>query len=192
MKNENIVTKKMIEQGQKIYAYYDGQNKLIEIHLNPEERFIKDFKDIQIDATIIEILPKDNTKVVGIHKGSNEIKIADNIIKQNFGFGRFYFSNNQLFQNYSENGSEINDNHFINNESNEVIQTKNLINNNKDLILGNNINNNEKNNFNVVENNSNINELNKLPLYMKLEKNEDSIKLFGIHLLIVLKMIVIY
>ena len=57
---EHVVTKKMIEQRQKIVAYYDSESKLVEIHLNPEERFIKDFKDIQIDATVIEILPRDN------------------------------------------------------------------------------------------------------------------------------------
>ena len=240
MTNEHVVTKKMIEERQKIDAYYDSQSKLIEINLNPQERFIKDFRDIEIDATIIEILPKDDipkdyfllplidymdnydkligediaiiqfpkgemnysygkiieirqtllyefaynastdkgssgspiflkgtTKVVGIHKG-NEIKNEDKTIKKNIG--NFIFPIFSYFKNYLGNRSEINDNHFINDETNKVIQTKNVLNNNKEVTLGNKINNNEKNN--LVENNSNIKELNQLTIIYEIKNTK--------------------
>ena len=60
MTNEHVITKELVEQKQKIDAYYDSEEKNVEIKLNSNERFIKDFKYITIDATVIEILPKDN------------------------------------------------------------------------------------------------------------------------------------
>jgi len=49
----------MIQKGKLINLYYDNEEKVKEIELDTSERFIKDFKDIGIDATVIEILPKD-------------------------------------------------------------------------------------------------------------------------------------
>ena len=60
MMDEQIITKKMIEQKQPINFYYDNGNKKTEITLDNEERYIKDLKEINISATIIEILPEDN------------------------------------------------------------------------------------------------------------------------------------
>ena len=60
MMDEQIITKKMIEQKQPIIFYYDNGNKKTEINLDNEERYIKDLKEINISATIIEILPEDN------------------------------------------------------------------------------------------------------------------------------------
>ena len=61
MTNEHAITKEMIKQKNYIiHIYYDSQSKYRKIKLNPEERIIKDFRDIQIDVTIIEILPKDD------------------------------------------------------------------------------------------------------------------------------------
>ena len=60
MTNEHVVTKKMVEHKITIDVYYDSEDKNKEIILNSNERFIKDFKDITIDAILIEILPKDN------------------------------------------------------------------------------------------------------------------------------------
>ena len=63
MTNEHIIKKEMINQGIKINIYYDNEEKVKEIELNTDERFIKDFTDIieekNIDATVIEILPTD-------------------------------------------------------------------------------------------------------------------------------------
>lgn len=40
--------------------YYYNEFENIEIQLNVNERYIKDFTDINIDATVVQILPKDN------------------------------------------------------------------------------------------------------------------------------------
>ena len=60
MTNEHVVNKEMIKQRETIIINYDYESQFIQIKLNPEERFIKDFTDIKVDATVIEILPKDN------------------------------------------------------------------------------------------------------------------------------------
>ena len=59
MTNEHVVTNDMIEQNQKIIFYYDNETKRREIYLNSKERIIKEFTDIKIDVTVIEIIPKD-------------------------------------------------------------------------------------------------------------------------------------
>ena len=60
--NEHVITKEMIDMKQKITIIYDAQNKYKEIILNKDERFIKEYKNINIDITIIEILKDDNIK----------------------------------------------------------------------------------------------------------------------------------
>ena len=57
---EHAVKREMIEQKQEITILYELEKKMRKIRLNTEERIIKDFKDITIDATVIEILPTDN------------------------------------------------------------------------------------------------------------------------------------
>ena len=60
MTNEHIITEKMIEDKEEIEVFYNNQKKRIKIILNNDQRFIQSFKDMQIDCTIIEILPEDN------------------------------------------------------------------------------------------------------------------------------------
>jgi len=60
MTNEHVVEKDMIEEKETIEVYYDNQKKRIKITLNEDERFIKSFKDIDIDCTIVEIMKEDN------------------------------------------------------------------------------------------------------------------------------------
>ena len=60
MTNEHLITKQMILSNEIIEIYYDNQKKRIKIELNKNERFIRDYKYINIDVTIIEILNKDN------------------------------------------------------------------------------------------------------------------------------------
>ena len=60
MTNEHIITKNMIEKKEEIEVFYNNQKKRIKISLNGDERFIKSFKDISIDCTIVEILKEDN------------------------------------------------------------------------------------------------------------------------------------
>ena len=65
---EHVIKKEMVNQRQSIKFYYDGQNpKLREIVLNPDERLIQHFRnpnpderEYDIDAIVIEILPKDD------------------------------------------------------------------------------------------------------------------------------------
>ncbi len=58
--NEHIITKDMIKNNDTINVYYDNEFENIEIQLNVNERYIKDFTDINIDATVVQILPKNN------------------------------------------------------------------------------------------------------------------------------------
>ena len=61
MTNEHIITNELIKERKTINVYYDYESKVKEINLNPEERFIKEFiTDLNIDATIVEILSTDN------------------------------------------------------------------------------------------------------------------------------------
>ena len=67
---EHVITREMIKQRKTISFYYDSIDaKAIEIKLDPNKRFIQDFVrlyeiddniDINIDITVIEILPEDN------------------------------------------------------------------------------------------------------------------------------------
>jgi len=59
MTNEHVITKEMIDKNITIYIYYDSQSKFRNIELNPEERLIKEFTDIKMDVTVIEIISKD-------------------------------------------------------------------------------------------------------------------------------------
>ena len=55
MTNEHVVKREMVENQENIRVKYDCKSKEILITLNNRKRFIKDFFDINIDATIIEI-----------------------------------------------------------------------------------------------------------------------------------------
>ena len=59
MTNEHVITKEMIDKKIKIDIYYDSQSKFRNIELNTEERLIKEFTDIKMDITVIEIISKD-------------------------------------------------------------------------------------------------------------------------------------
>ena len=58
--NEHVITKEMIDKKIKIDIYYDSQSGFGKFKLNSEDRLIKDFRDIQMDITVIEILSKDD------------------------------------------------------------------------------------------------------------------------------------
>ena len=60
MTNEHAITKDLIDKKINISIYYDNESIVKEIQLNPSERLIKEFKEINIDATVVEILSKDN------------------------------------------------------------------------------------------------------------------------------------
>ena len=50
----------MVAKKENLLFYFDNEKKSREIKLDTDERYIKSFIDINIDAIIIEILPKDN------------------------------------------------------------------------------------------------------------------------------------
>ena len=62
MTNEHVITKEMTENKKVIEIFYDNQNLRLEIKLDKEKRFIKDYLYLGIDAIIIEIIKEDNIK----------------------------------------------------------------------------------------------------------------------------------
>ena len=60
MTNEHVITQEKISNKETIKINYDNQHKNFEIKLDKNERFIQDYLYLGIDATIIEILLKDN------------------------------------------------------------------------------------------------------------------------------------
>ena len=57
--NEHVITKEMIKEKITIDVYYDSQSEFAKIKLDPEERLIKEFTNLKMDVTVIEIIPKD-------------------------------------------------------------------------------------------------------------------------------------
>ena len=60
MTNEHVIKSEMVKNKEDITIKYDCQSKEIKINLDNTKRLIRDFININIDITIIEILPKDN------------------------------------------------------------------------------------------------------------------------------------
>ena len=60
MTNEHVITKNMIENKVRIKTYYNNGKYEVKIKLNPYERIIEEFTYVDIDSTVVEILPKDN------------------------------------------------------------------------------------------------------------------------------------
>ena len=59
MTNEHIIKKEVINRKEEIELLYDNEDKSSKIMLDKNERFIKTFKFLNIDCTIVEILQKD-------------------------------------------------------------------------------------------------------------------------------------
>ena len=59
MSNEHVINKEMIKSKDNIEVYYDNQHKKIIINLDKNERFIQDYRYLNIDLTVVEILEKD-------------------------------------------------------------------------------------------------------------------------------------
>ena len=60
MTNEHVITHDMVDNEEELEIFYDNQRRRNKIILNKEERFIRDYTFINIDAIVIEILNKDN------------------------------------------------------------------------------------------------------------------------------------
>ena len=59
MSNEHVIKKEFIDSKEKIEIFYDGQNKRKEIILNENKRYIRDYRYINLDVTIVEIIKED-------------------------------------------------------------------------------------------------------------------------------------
>jgi len=87
---EHIITNEIIENNKRIEIYYDNQKKRIKIELNKNERFIRNFLDLNIDCTIVEILPNDNISEDYFLIPNIDYSINyDNLIKKNIYIPRF-------------------------------------------------------------------------------------------------------
>ena len=60
MTNEHVINKDMVKNQESFMLYFDNEKKRKKIKLDQNERYIRDFRDMNIDAIIIEILPKDD------------------------------------------------------------------------------------------------------------------------------------
>ena len=73
--NEHVITEDMIKNKDNICIYYDYEFENIVIRLDENERYIKSFRDIKIDATVVQILPKD--KINEIYFLSPDLDYSD-------------------------------------------------------------------------------------------------------------------
>ena len=81
MSNEHVITKNAIENNGILYIYYDNEFKNIKIKLDQNERYIKTFRDIHLDITVVEILDKD--KIYKDYFLENKVNIQnDRLINQ--------------------------------------------------------------------------------------------------------------
>ena len=95
MTNEHVIEKEIIELKEKIEIYYDNEFERREIELNKEERYIKDYKYIDIDIIIIEINKKDNI--------NEEYFLLPNIEYRN-GYYKEYVNKEIYIPQYPEGG----------------------------------------------------------------------------------------
>ena len=89
MSNEHVITKDIIDSNKTIEVSYDDQKGKIKIKLDKNERIIRDFRYLGIDATIVEILEKDKVKEdlfllpnIDFNEGYQEYKNKDIYIVQ--------------------------------------------------------------------------------------------------------------
>ena len=97
---EHVIKREMIQQRKKISFYYDSiKIKTQEIELDPEKRCIQDFVrlneidnniDINIDATVIEILPEDNISQDNfLSPNENYLNNYDNLTNQDIAIMQY-------------------------------------------------------------------------------------------------------
>ena len=60
MTNEHVITREIVDSKENIEIFYDYKSERKEIDLNKDKRIIKDYKDLDIDIIIIQILEEDN------------------------------------------------------------------------------------------------------------------------------------
>ena len=61
MTNQHVIESKLVEMKNEITIYYGNESKILRIKLDEQERIIICFEEIlNIDITLVEIIPKDN------------------------------------------------------------------------------------------------------------------------------------
>ena len=197
---EQEMFKNMISLKEKLTFYYDNMTKIKEIILNPEERYIKDFRDINIDVIIIEVLPKDNIPIkYFLLPNTDYLNNVKELINKDITilplqyqlglsgplFGKINdFKNVQLFHSINElknsSGSPI----FLKNNSEVIgINKCDYKNDNFGYFIGPIFN--YFKNFpegkliKEKSNNSSENKLNKMSLIYYINKNDEKICIFG-------------
>ena len=58
--NEHIIKEQFLNDNININILYDNEFKSFEINLNNKKRYMKSFKDINLDITVVELLGEDN------------------------------------------------------------------------------------------------------------------------------------
>ena len=58
--NEHVIQKQLLNSDINIYILYDSEFRSAYINLNNNKRYMKSFKDIGLDITIVEIIDEDN------------------------------------------------------------------------------------------------------------------------------------
>ena len=64
MINEHVITREMVEGKITIEVSYDCDEKKLEIQLDSDKRFIKDFIELNLYVNIVQILPTDNVNEI--------------------------------------------------------------------------------------------------------------------------------
>ena len=62
MSNEHVILKDEIDAKTEIEIFYDNQHKKLKLTLDQDQRFIRDYRYLNIDAVIVEILPDEVNK----------------------------------------------------------------------------------------------------------------------------------
>ena len=113
MTNEHVIKRETVKNKENIKIKYDCESKEIIIKLDNTKRLIRDFININIDTTIVEILPKDN---IGKHYFlSPEINNNKNVINNPIYIPQY--SEEKNFNNSKGFIKEINDNFFLTHNS---------------------------------------------------------------------------
>jgi len=60
MTNEHVITREIVDSKENIEIFYDYKSETREIDLNKDKRIIEDYKELDIDIIIIQILEEDN------------------------------------------------------------------------------------------------------------------------------------
>ena len=59
MTNEHVINEEMVDSKNEIVIYFDSENERRELQLDRKKRFIRDYQNIDVDITVIELLSKD-------------------------------------------------------------------------------------------------------------------------------------